>query len=1170
MNFEIPSSFISQVNAVSDGTMVNDFQIFHSSNTENKSNEGSGNTESFNTHDIKKNFDSVPKGSHPETLRILDILKDPSFDEEDDYDRLERDASNSKDVLGNELFDIEDKEISNKNLFIDKHLNAIANSLIIKFKKELKRMNERGIFDEESNKTRLMHKIRERLKRIDWEYEKRKAETLFQEKKYISSLDVLDSYLSPHRTSSSALATSEREQWKRDSIFLQGKNEQEMKRIMKENERILQEINPVKKFVPKYMQQTLKQVSKGNENQLKRSVKTKLIPIHALIKRNENNTSLRSQLSEESRSSSTSTKNRKKKLLNDPDNFISLEYQLNEVKTNERKSLEENYGKVPDVNYTLSELMEKYVELGMDSQWESESKIMKSLSVYEPSILLPENERQASSLKKQVSKLKLVTHTSDLDRTSLRPQMLEHQKFDFNKEVSIRQQLKEIAQKKEVHYVSAYDSLQAEAFEAVESRRVEKQKEKIEKIHHNQSVDSIPNLSLDAQTLLQADPIIETNLDSLKRLEQLCDVLERCIVFLCAEFNNKKTYYEGKMPENVITMIRVCLACLRTLPIMNSRRAKRSWTKGAEVVFGWELNLDIPFSVHIEKHLIKLAEAYVLIHYETDQLLEYFVKSFRNKLKSNEVPESRSKEYLKTMFGDDSNDAKANIGRKKALERLLPGLNMLSEIQNLSELENEITNGNYSNVKQLLFEKPGTFSIFQETAEDLAQREKLSHKKKLLYSMNNYINYCNSNIQSLFQKYVNHYKEEKLKDGHQSLDSEFQRRTIESINDKNLLSKSISQKSNAFSSMGNTLSSFMNSNPSGISEITPRSKSLVTILPNEQSSSNPTSLKNNDKVSKDKETPHSATRKRVEEYVNIFNEWNDDWKYKFKDHTWDSKNPAHAAILEFRMKKDQLLHRKSIQEDETSSTDSNNDNIANYMSTESQFKYSYKQDYEKRQREKQKQKADGRYPFSSVEGYEKYKSKVKPPQNDMEPLRDENGILLTSFQILQLLEQVWDDLLYHYDKKIQLFEKYQKSPYTNVKDITNLYYIWRRAADLVLEREIALTKLEEFERIASDPLRFFNEKSSIKRLQEEKQRSIFFKDVCRYARSCEREARKLKKQYNELLEYNGVSYVEKMKTDYTNILYNLESKRLQSTEFSSYEALMEALQEKSRIVSAKK
>ncbi|XP_076102299.1 coiled-coil domain-containing protein 87-like isoform X4 [Mytilus galloprovincialis] len=156
------------------------------------------------------------------------------------------------------------------------------------------------------------------------------------------------------------------------------------------------------------------------------------------------------------------------------------------------------------------------------------------------------------------------------------------------------------------------------------------------------------------------------------------------------------------------------------------------------------------------------------------------------------------------------------------------------------------------------------------------------------------------------------------------------------------------------------------------------------------------------------------------------------------------------------------------------------------------------------------------------------------------------------------LEKVWNSLEMPDNFRLDMAIKYSSNEYY-VK-MNEAIERWELATELVQKREDFLGKLEKFERAASDPNRFFEKVSSgvkgssVKRLQEAKQRSFYYKRIDHFDKEIKIQMDYMKKNFSDTVSYKGRSYEEKMKWDRIEMLYWLQEERKQNA--IKYEALM--------------
>jgi len=149
-----------------------------------------------------------------------------------------------------------------------------------------------------------------------------------------------------------------------------------------------------------------------------------------------------------------------------------------------------------------------------------------------------------------------------------------------------------------------------------------------------------------------------------------------------------------------------------------------------------------------------------------------------------------------------------------------------------------------------------------------------------------------------------------------------------------------------------------------------------------------------------------------------------------------------------------------------------------------------------------------------------------------------------SFNIQGRMDKVWKILQTPYKEIIQLTAIMTANPYnTNLeKEVEN----WELMSNLVYERESVLAELESFERYASDPSRLFR-KGHIKtanRIEEERRRKEITKILGFKTKRCLRQISVMKNKFGyPCITYCGRNYLDKIKTDRTEMLYWLQQER---------------------------
>lgn len=160
------------------------------------------------------------------------------------------------------------------------------------------------------------------------------------------------------------------------------------------------------------------------------------------------------------------------------------------------------------------------------------------------------------------------------------------------------------------------------------------------------------------------------------------------------------------------------------------------------------------------------------------------------------------------------------------------------------------------------------------------------------------------------------------------------------------------------------------------------------------------------------------------------------------------------------------------------------------------------------------------------------------------------------------LEKVWTSLEMPDSLKLDMAIKYSCNDFY-VK-LSEAIEQWEKVTELILKREALLVKLEKFERMASDPNRFFEKgqkRSSVQRLKEAQQRSYFYKRIDAADAEIRDELQLIKKQFKDVITYKGRPYNDKMKWDRIEMLHWLQEERKQNA--LQYEAMMKNIPLKS-------
>ncbi|XP_026085076.1 coiled-coil domain-containing protein 87 [Carassius auratus] len=158
--------------------------------------------------------------------------------------------------------------------------------------------------------------------------------------------------------------------------------------------------------------------------------------------------------------------------------------------------------------------------------------------------------------------------------------------------------------------------------------------------------------------------------------------------------------------------------------------------------------------------------------------------------------------------------------------------------------------------------------------------------------------------------------------------------------------------------------------------------------------------------------------------------------------------------------------------------------------------------------------------------------------------------LLNGEQMQVRLERVWNALCLPEGQRLDMAIKYSSHEYRN--RLQEAIAAWEQAAGLIQKRELLLSRLEDFEREASDPNRFFQRGyngSSIARMEEASQREKLNSQISVVDQELSKTMGHITTCFNDNISYKGRPYREKMRWDRTEMLYWLQQeRRVQSLE----------------------
>ncbi|XP_050963361.1 coiled-coil domain-containing protein 87 [Labeo rohita] len=173
-------------------------------------------------------------------------------------------------------------------------------------------------------------------------------------------------------------------------------------------------------------------------------------------------------------------------------------------------------------------------------------------------------------------------------------------------------------------------------------------------------------------------------------------------------------------------------------------------------------------------------------------------------------------------------------------------------------------------------------------------------------------------------------------------------------------------------------------------------------------------------------------------------------------------------------------------------------------------------------------------------------------RNDSEEEEGEGSVagFLDEEQMQHRLERVWNALFLPEGQRLDMAIKYSSQEHRD--HLQKAIAAWEQAARLIQKRELLLSRLEDFERKASDPNRFFQRGyhgSSIARLEEASQREKLNSQISVVDQELSKTMGHITTRFSDNISYKGRPYREKMRWDRTEMLYWLQQeRRVQSLE----------------------
>ncbi|XP_073724899.1 coiled-coil domain-containing protein 87 isoform X4 [Misgurnus anguillicaudatus] len=147
-------------------------------------------------------------------------------------------------------------------------------------------------------------------------------------------------------------------------------------------------------------------------------------------------------------------------------------------------------------------------------------------------------------------------------------------------------------------------------------------------------------------------------------------------------------------------------------------------------------------------------------------------------------------------------------------------------------------------------------------------------------------------------------------------------------------------------------------------------------------------------------------------------------------------------------------------------------------------------------------------------------------------------------QVQARLKKIWNALYLPEGQRLDMAIKYSTYEYRD--HLPEAIDAWEQAARLIQQRELLLSRLEDFEREASDPCRFFQQGyhgSSIARMEEASCREKLSSQISAVDKELSKTIGHITTRFNDSITYKGRPYKDKMRWDRIEMLYWLQQER---------------------------
>lgn len=166
---------------------------------------------------------------------------------------------------------------------------------------------------------------------------------------------------------------------------------------------------------------------------------------------------------------------------------------------------------------------------------------------------------------------------------------------------------------------------------------------------------------------------------------------------------------------------------------------------------------------------------------------------------------------------------------------------------------------------------------------------------------------------------------------------------------------------------------------------------------------------------------------------------------------------------------------------------------------------------------------------------------VVDPSTSLQPQRHSNASIAQRANLQHRMDFVFHELQLSPSLQSDIGLKYANADHHD--HFSMAVSLWEQVQQSIGQREIVLKTLRDFEMLASDPRRHFRSIST-RRLHEEKERDALFLKLNQTSTVCLNAMDKLWQCCGDHVYLGDRSYRDKMKKDYTELLYEVEQERL--------------------------